>query len=384
MPATILHIISGLKIGGAETALLRLLEYGLTQEYDCHVLSLAGKGPLSTAMEGSGAILHYPAENSFMRWPSIGYAVVRVINKIDPAIVQGWMYHGNISALAGCKLSRKSPRLLWNIRAGLHNLSSAKWLTRRIIDLGGRLSKKPNMVLYNSEASLKLHVARGYYAAKNLVIPNGFDTDLFKPSLEKRRDVRSELNVPAEATLVTHLGRFHPDKGQVDFAKAASRCLQSFPNTFFLMAGPGVENASSLLGAELTDGDKKQFRIVGARTDSEAVLAASDIYVSSSRTESFPNTLGEAMASELACIATDVGDCALLLKDCGQIVPKQNVDALASAIEGFVSGVELTSEVGSSARKRIKEDYSIQTMVSSYIELYEAILVDGSTNQCVD
>ena len=383
MPAIILHIISGLEIGGAETALLRLLKYGLAEEYDCHVLSLAGEGPLSVAMKECGATLHYPTNKLLMQWPLIGHATLKAINELDPLIVQGWMYHGNIAASVGCRLSRKSPQLIWNIRASLHNVGSAKWLTRRLIDLGGRLSKQPKAVIYNSQTSLKLHAARGYSQATSLVIPNGFDPDLFKPCSTKRRNIRRELNIPAEAILVTHLGRFHPDKGQIDFIRAASKCLLSFPDTFYLMGGPGVDSASVHLQSEISNENESQIRIIGARTDADAVLAASDIYVSSSRTESFPNTLGEAMATGLASIATDVGDCSLLIGESGKIVPPMDVEALAHAIESFISSKELRDKIGLNARDRIKQNYTIQVMVTRYSDLYNTVLKAESSNLCV-
>lgn len=70
-------------------------------------------------------------------------------------------------------------------------------------------------------------------------------------------------------------------------------------------------------------------------------LAAMDIYCLHSRTEGFPNGLGEAMTMGLPCVTTDVGDAALLLSDTGVIVPKEDSAALAQGLKRLL---EMTSE----------------------------------------
>ena len=90
--------------------------------------------------------------------------------------------------------------------------------------------------------------------------------------------------------------------------------------------------------------------------------------------EGFPNVLGEAMASGVPCIATDVGDCAWILGAAGAIVPPANAAALAAALRRLLElGPEGRGRLGAAGRSRVLERFAIGEIVQRYEELYAEI-----------
>ena len=96
-----------------------------------------------------------------------------------------------------------------------------------------------------------------------------------------------------------------------------------------------------------------------------------DVFALSSRTEGFPNVVGEAMAMNLPCVVTDVGDASLLLGNCGVVVRKEEPAALA---EGMTQLLSLNSDkrrtLGIAARDRIQLEFSMARCIQRFETLY--------------
>ena len=80
------------------------------------------------------------------------------------------------------------------------------------------------------------------------------------------------------------------------------------------------------------------------------------------------------MSAGLAPIATDVGDCALIVADVGEIVPPRDVEALAGAILSIINlGGEKVKEAGIEARERIKEEYTLERSAAKFDDVYSRV-----------
>jgi glycosyltransferase involved in cell wall biosynthesis len=100
-------------------------------------------------------------------------------------------------------------------------------------------------------------------------------------------------------------------------------------------------------------------------------LSAADIYVSSSLGESFSNAIGEAMACELPCVVTNVGDSKLIVGETGVVVQAQDCEALAA---GLLNGVSKKGgERCSSARKRVVSNYDITSVAQKFQEVWGSL-----------
>ena len=113
---------------------------------------------------------------------------------------------------------------------------------------------------------------------------------------------------------------------------------------------------------------------MGERRPLQQVLSGLDLLVVSSRGEGFPNVLAEAMACEVACVTTDVGDAATILGDPGRVVPSEDPSGLASVIGTVLDWPgERRRAVGEAARRRISDHFPIERIAESYQELWEEL-----------
>jgi glycosyltransferase involved in cell wall biosynthesis len=142
------------------------------------------------------------------------------------------------------------------------------------------------------------------------------------------------------------------------------------------MAGPGlVSNNRELRSTIDASGIADACHLRGPCDDPQIFLAGLDVFCLSSRSEGLPTVIGEAMACEIPCAATDVGDTALLIGDTGKVVPPHNPDALANALLAII---ELSAQdravLGRRARQRIAERFSMQASWRQYEEIYAGVL----------
>jgi glycosyltransferase involved in cell wall biosynthesis len=127
-------------------------------------------------------------------------------------------------------------------------------------------------------------------------------------------------------------------------------------------------------------GHPNRFVLLGERSDVPACLAAMDIFCLSSRTEGFPNVVGEAMAMGLPCVVTDVGDAAMLVADTGVVVPKENSTALAAGLSQLLamSSVE-RGQLGQRAKERIHREFSMDKARERFESLYVQLIKKESS-----
>jgi glycosyltransferase involved in cell wall biosynthesis len=266
--------------------------------------------------------------------------------------------------------------LAWSIRHSLYGLSYEKPITRQVIRVNRFLSSAPDVLLYNSRLSRKLHEDFGFALRNGRVIPNGIDVQRFCFSSEARKHVRSELGIPVEAQVVGHVARLHPMKDHPAFLRAAVSLALRYPTSHFLLSGLGVSLESKILEQLVPARVRDRFHLLGERGDVSELMSAMDIFcLSSAWGEGFPNVIGEAMATGVPCVATDVGDSALVIGDTGVVVPPRDEDELAAGIESLLTmPLETRRTLGARARTRIEANYTLGAIVEQYAALYEKLL----------
>ena len=372
-PLPMVHLISSLGVGGAETALLRLLSRTDRAAWSPRVVSMTDVvEPLGERIRALGV----PVTSLGMRRgePSpAGLARLRrVLARERPTLLQTWMYHAD---LLGLVAAAGICPTVWNVRHSELVPESTRRLTRLSAWLCARLSRRARAIVVGSEAARRAHVALGYHPGRMVLIPNGFDTAVFRPDAAARARVRRELGIAADAPVVGMVARLHPDKGHPLFLEAAVRVAAADLDAVFVLCGGGVTAA----GLPLPPGLEGRVRLLGVRDDVPAVLAACDVAVSASRSEGFPNAVGEAMACAVPCVATDVGDSALLLGGVGVVVPPRDAPALAAAVVELLRMDPARRQViGEAARARVAEHFSLAATAARYARLYASIVRAGS------
>jgi len=374
----ITHVITGLATGGAEMMLLKLLGHWRAREFRHDVISLRDdqSGPIHAALVSLGIRVDCLG----LSWPFPRPALVKRLaswlDEREPHIVQGWEVHGNLAATLAARFWHAPGRLIWGVRGSLDRPESERYRTRLIIRVLGTLSQIPYRITYNSFASARQHEEIGYDPLKSVVIPNGFDMAAFRPDAKSRDSVRRELGLPPDVFLAGVIARYHPAKDHVNLLDAAV-LLRSRLKIHFLLAGRGVDSSNRALVRLLAERQLTgQVSLLGQREDVSRLMAGLDLLVLPSCAESFPNVVGEAMASGVPCVVTRVGDAEHIVSDTGLVVPPRDAVALASAIYRFAA---LTTEerraLGRKAQERIRSCFSIQDICSQYVHLYRSCVL---------
>jgi glycosyltransferase involved in cell wall biosynthesis len=371
----LLHVITGLTTGGAERALYNLLKGGLSERLNSHIISLKDDGTIGRRIRALGV----PVTTLDMLggWPSLSglTKLRRIVREFQPDIIQGWMYHGNVAAILARTMSSRRPILVWTIHSSLYDLNHEGPITRQVIRANRWFSSAPDALVYVSWLARKRHEEFGFAPQNGRIIPNGIDVQQFSFSSASRQRVRSELGIPQDAPVVGHVARLHPMKDHQSFLQAATDISRRYPETHFLLCGRDVLLEESSLAQLIPVHVQDRFHLLGERSDVADLMSAMDIFCQSSWSEAFPIVLGEAMVTQVPCVATDVGDSATIIGDTGVVVPPRDVTALVDGIERLLRmPVEERRTMGASARVRIQANYTLEAVVDQHAELYEKLM----------
>jgi glycosyltransferase involved in cell wall biosynthesis len=216
---------------------------------------------------------------------------------------------------------------------------------------------------------------------KIVTIYNGVDLAKFTNSNHKK-DLKAKLHLNSSSPIVGVLANIRPIKGMEFFIHAAAIVLNKFPRVNFVIIGdclPSPECAiyykklKSLI-QDLNLGNN--FFFLGQRTDIPEMLSIMDISVLPSLSEGFSNTVIESMAAGKPVVVTDVGGNpeAVVHNKTGFVVPPQNVDLLAQAISTLLANKKLAKSMSEAGRLRVKELFSMQTMIRKIENLYISTL----------
>lgn len=371
----VLHIITSLNLGGASRTLHNLLSGGLRENHQNFVLSLRDEGFYGQRLRDLGV----PVWSLNIRGglPSLRNALqlTRLGAEIQPEVIQGWMYHGNLGASLVGAATRRKRAVVWNVRHSLCSLAQEKPLTRQVIRLNRFLSKKADTIIFNSQTSLVQHREFGFSCEKARWIPNGIDIEKFSPDRSINREIRMALGIPAHGHVVGHVARFHPMKDHKGFLKVAVSIADKNPDTYFLLVGREISLDRGDLAGIVPDRLRGRFLCLGEREDVGKFMQGMDVLCSSSAWgEGFPNVVAEAMATGVPCVVTDVGDSAELVGDTGRVVASEDYEAMANAIQDLISMSPLEKEeLSRKARERISSCYSLAEIVKSYDKLYKSL-----------
>ena len=361
------HIITGLHVGGAELVLYNLINATRNQNVENSVICLLPEGPVADKIRALGVPVHCLN----MRFgPGIlgGIRGLRaLVRSIQPDVISAWMYHSNFMSL----FAGKTPKV-WNIRNALSG-TRMKRATTALMNYCARRSNRAAKIIFNSTLSMREHVAAGYSEQKCIVVPNGFDLARFRPDPEERAAIRREFNIGEDKFLFGRLSRYHEDKDFPTLINACALVAAEVPEALFILCGDQLDGENQELVALVRAAGLEKSMILAGRVESSKAIPGFDVMVSSSKTEAFPNVIGEAMACGVPCVATDVGDTKEILRDAGLVCPPEDPKALA--IEMIKMARLSVSERGALADRGMQivmNDYQLPMMAGRFIEIYRS------------
>jgi glycosyltransferase involved in cell wall biosynthesis len=376
----IVHVINSFEFGGAEAMLCNLLLRTDRDRFEPSVVALIDDLSVAGPIIAAGIPIAVMGMRPGIPSPLGVARLARHLRRIRPAVVHTWMDHSNLIGGIASRLATRAP-VVW----GVHHSDHVRALTKRttLITVGAcaRLSNYlPARIVFCSEHARKLYGQRGFAAAKMDVIPNGFDINRFRPDPVARAEIRGELNIDSATPLIGLVARYDPFKDHAGFLRAAALLVKARPNARFLLCGSNVDRQNSAL-TSLVDslGLAGHCHLLGPRRDVPRVMAALDILASSSISEAFPLTVGEAMACGVPCAATDVGDSAMMVGTTGRIVPASDPPSMADAWKEMLTITpDARNSMGIAARRRVCELFDLDAVTRRYEGLYRTLVTGGN------
>lgn len=354
--------------------LVRLL-LGLDRRvFDQRVVSLTGRGVFSEAIEAAGIPLDNLGMTGFQSVPRTLQRLRRVIAEYRPDIVQTWLYHADLLGLLAARLTGDAA-VVWSIRCAGLAPADAPWTTHCLIRLLAWFSALPEVVLFNSVAGQRSHRAIGYRPRAELMIPNGFDLQTWRPDTGRRMQFRADIGVTNGNFLIGMVARYHLIKDHRCFFAAAARIRSRRADARFVLAGPGITWRNQALAADIEEfGVRDCVILLDSRSDIPGMMSGLDCLVLTSTSEGFPNVLGEAMACGVPCVTTDAGDAGLIVSDTGRVVPVGDAEGVADGVLTLMARtLQERAVLAARCRRRIAECFGIERILSRYADFYKEL-----------
>jgi glycosyltransferase involved in cell wall biosynthesis len=365
-------LITSLDTGGAERSLVNLVTAMNRDEFENEVITLLKPGPMAQTLAQAGIPVASMEIGRHQPNPAALLSLIRHLRAKKPAILQTWLYHADFFGSVAAFFA-KPEHLIWNVRSSEIGHPGIRRSTRYLARLLAMLSRRPDAIIVNSQDGQRYHERIGYHPKQWVNIPNGVDLKRFRSRRDEQAMLRTRLGIPVDAVVIGLVGRYHPMKDIDTFLRAASCFQQDHENAKFVLCGDGLGSDNSTLTNLIRDLDlDRSIVLLGPRSDVELIYPAFDVLtLCSIYGEGFPNVLCEAMACDVPCVATDIGDSAEIIGDCGLIVPLRDPQALVGAWRTLL---EKPSQLGTeSARSRVTARYSLEKMCAHYESFYRSL-----------
>jgi glycosyltransferase involved in cell wall biosynthesis len=211
-----------------------------------------------------------------------------------------------------------------------------------------------------------------------VIIPNGVDTNYFTPATNKQA-LRLQLGLPPNAFIIGLVAYFKPVKNLPLFVEVASRLLKVQQNLHFVLVGDGPERDNiiqTIQALRLTP----HFTLPGACEDPREWHQAFDLLLLTSRSEALPVTILEANSCEVPAVATGVGGVPDVIRhgSTGFITPPDDPEALVHYVALLSQDEPMRRAMGTAARSWVEQEFSLQTMVARYAQLFRSLAPNTS------
>jgi glycosyltransferase involved in cell wall biosynthesis len=368
-------VTSRLDIGGAERHLGRVLPALKRRGVDITLYTMQRGGLLEAELQSQGVRVEGPRQVKLLHWPRATLALARFLRRERPSVVHFFLprpyLYGSIAAeLAGQRCRLMSRRSLTVYREKYPLLRGVERL----------LHRRTHGLIGNSRAVFDQLASEVPDPRKLALIHNGIEMPTPATAAERHR-VRQLLGVADAALVIVVIANLVPYKGHRDFLDALALVKDQMPKPWLVLAigrddGIGVELHRRAQSLNIAD----NIRWLGEQPAADRLLCAGDIFVLPSHQEGFSNALLEAMAANLAVIATAVGGNldAIVDSESGLLVRPRDPSALAAALARLASDPELRRRFAEAARRRLEQQFTLQRCVDRYEKLYRAMIEPNS------
>jgi sugar transferase (PEP-CTERM/EpsH1 system associated) len=367
-PLRVLHVINSFGVGGTERGLLKLME-GMDgrffEQRICTIRGFAGELEESPAVRERLLSVGLKSEG----FQFLPFRLMQVMKTYKPHIVHSRNW-GAIEAVPAGRMA--------GVPVVIHSEHGYEMDMLSGLPLRRRLLRRVFYPLCDAVFTVSLDL-RNYHSRQSWVSPdrlrvisNGVDTKLFAPNSTVRSQTRSRLGFSPESIVLGSVGRMVPIKGHHTLLRTAERLIELGFDIRVLLVGGGPELERHRRYAESSSFLNGRLTLVGSALHVSELYQAMDIFVLPSICEGMSNTLLEAMASGLPCVATNVGGNPELLADSrwGFLFTPEDVSELTERLEGLVRQPDLRARCAVAGREAVLSRFSLGRMLDDYANLY--------------
>lgn len=363
----LMHIIHNLEFGGMERGVVNLCNVIDRSKFIPTICCLKGLGPMKFHLKDDIKVIdmNFP-EGKNLTFFSRMY---KLLKSEEPNIVHTHNFYSGIYSVISAKLA-KIPVILHGVHGELQIDNKNKILTTKVLSLF--IDK---FLTVSETLSEKFNSATGIPKNKIQAILNGINLDKFNKELDIESK-KKELGISNNIKIIGSVGRLVSVKNYSLLIKSFALLLDSHPDTVLLLVGDGpLLNELKELSKALKICDKVIF--AGSRDDVAELLKIMDIFVLTSKSEGMSNTILEAMASKLPVVASDVGNNSALVKTGknGILVTEYEERNFSEAIGEILSDPVKAKIMGEYGYKQIKNNFSLEKMVTKYEDTYRYCLL---------
>jgi glycosyltransferase involved in cell wall biosynthesis len=374
-----LFVVTGsLQVGGTENHLLRVLPELAGRGWRVTVFALSGDGPLRAPLQHVGVVVRFTPHVGkllahkilvlrLLRLAIVSVHLTWLLRAERPAVAhfflpEAYLAGGLCALAAGVPakvMSRRSSNLYQQRQPGIARVE--RWLHRRMSRITG-----------NSQAVIRELEQEGIPPSRLQLIYNGIDLPP-PPDAAARAATRAALGLETDSLVLITVANLIPYKGHLDLLEALALAGDALPAGWRLLCAGRDEGYGAVLRRRAEHlGLQDRVLWLGGRRDIPDLLGAADIGVLASHEEGFSNAILEGMGAGLPIIATDVGGNAEAVLDgiTGYVVPRQQPDALATAIRRLAADAGLRRRLGMAGRNRVATQFTLSQCVGRYEDLY--------------
>ncbi|WP_089718440.1 glycosyltransferase [Candidatus Entotheonella palauensis] len=359
----VLHMIDSLCIGGAEKLLVTFAHAARERQLDVTVVSLrhAAHTPIPDELRQQGAHVRIFHATKLLHPPRM-WQLIRFLQQQSIDVIQTHLTSANIIGTLTGRLAKRP------VVTTLHNTTAAQHPMRHQLETWA-LRYGAHQIVAVGQNVAQTHQHRAGPTPMS-VVPNAVHSP--PPFPDHERDaIRARLMGDTSQILLISVGSLTPQKGFTDLLEAFALLRQTHPAAVLAIAGDG--NLRDHLNTRVHQLQlEDHVRLLGPRHDVPALLAASDVYVSSSHWEGLPVSILEAMATGLPIVATHVGDIPHLVPaDSGILVPPKQPEALAQALSPLCDDASRRHTYGAAGRAHVAQHYDANRWVNQLITVYK-------------